>query len=863
MRAMGFRPVVALVPLLVFTACKSEQTIDTGAVVEVSSDLGPSEMNRVRLMGTDAQGQVLYDYTFDLTGPNPFALPLHAGIYPFHDTNAPIQVKAVGLLGNAPVVSRSATLSFEHGRQVLLRLSLLAVCKPVVCSEAYTTCKESGKCEPDKVTGPLPDYVPGQPAIGLDAAVGRPDAAAVDAPAEAGTSDGGLSPSDSRVISTDSPLSGGSMAGNTASSNSGTSTGGSTGGNTPLGGSVPSGGSTLGGGTGTSAAGGTGGNVIPGGGTSSAGKLSSGGVGGGMSSGGVTTSLGGTGGIVTTNGGITSAAGNLSSGGSGGVATSGGTTPVTGTTSSGGSGVVSSIGGTTSAAGSTSAGGTGGSSSSSGGTVSIERPAGYWKISDWGVSAVDWRGCVWAGKDNAVTGSDTWITPVDFTSGTPNGGPYQVSGSVFNDYNAVAMLGFNLNQAPTGQANQCAYDPMLVGSDGPPTIAMPPGGATGIAINWTATKLPLTFRIQIQGVKGGSDANSRWCATIKDATGPSFVPFTDFNTTCWDNKGKAYANEPIDAVAFLVPGTATAKSPYDITVLGFAPGTSKADAPGGAPICGTRTGTIGTSTVLADATQARDASYQRTAVTGMDCKKYVNNNNNWGQPTTTYQQLSFLGPSFTIDAANGIASGTGAPASFPSIYVGANGNTANGTFDTWSDTGLPKAISAIATAQTTFRWSGKSAGDFNATYDAWFAKTAPLPGSYFDGISGFLMVWLYKPASRSPTNNDSDYHRTATIDGKEWDVWIGPRGIASTGTDDKNRPVISYVAKSTITSFSGDLKPFFDDAVSNATSDKANAGTSQAFSADWYLTDVFAGFEVWTGSDGVGLKADEFTFQLN
>jgi hypothetical protein len=472
------------------------------------------------------------------------------------------------------------------------------------------------------------------------------------------------------------------------------------------------------------------------------------------------------------------------------------------------------------------------------------------------VTKVDWHGCVWTGKDSTVTGSDTSVVPSDFmTASTADG--YKISGSVFNDYNSVALIGFNLNEATTGKADQCKNDPAV--KDGPPTVTMPTD-AKGIAINWTAAKLPLTFRIQIQGVKGASDANQRWCATIKDASGPSFVPWTDFNTTCWDNKGNAYKNEPIDAVAFQVPGTTTAKSPYDITIIGFAPGNSKTDAPGKAAACGTKTGTLGSSTVLSDSTKAKDASTARAATQGKDCKTYIVNNNNWGQPTTTCQQLSYTGNSFKIDSANGTASGQGVPASFPSMYVGANGNIAGGSYNTWDDTGLPKAISGITSAKTTFKWSGKSSGDFNATYDIWFAKSAPTAGGYEDGISGLLMVWLYKPGSRSPIGS---VKRQANIGGKDFDVWIGPRGTQSKGSDDSGRPVISYVAKSTITDFSADLKAFFDDAVKNGDADKSAGGTSQAFSSSWMLTDVFAGFELWSAGDGVGLKADEFTFSLN
>ncbi len=565
-------------------------------------------------------------------------------------------------------------------------------------------------------------------------------------------------------------------------------------------------------------------------------------------------------------GGSKSSSSKSSGGSSGGSSSSSSSSSSSGGSSSGGSKSSSSssssggstTGGSSSSSSGTSAGGAGGSSSAGGGsTASGDRPAGYFKTSDWNVSKVDWHGCVWTGKDSDVSGSDTSVVPADFTKDTKDGGPYKISGSVFNDYNSVALIGFNLNEAPNGKSDQCKNDPTV--KDGPPNVTMPTD-AKGIAINWTAAKLPLTFRIQIQGIKGATDANQRWCATIKDASGPSFVPWSEFNTTCWDNKGNAYKNEPIDAIAFQVPGTTTAKSPYDITIIGFAPGNSKEDAPGPAAACGEKTGTIGSDTLLSDATKAKDASTARAATQGKDCKTYIVNNNNWGQPSTTYQLISFAGNSFEIKKANGTASGQGVPASFPSMYVGANGNIAGGSYNTWENTGLPKAIKDITSAKSTFKWSGKSSGDFNACYDIWFAKSAPTAGGYEDGISGLLMVWLYKPGSRQPIGS---VKRQANIAGQDYDVWIGPRGTQSKGSDDSGRPVISYVAKGTVTSFSADLKLFFDDAVKNGDADKSAGGTSQSFSGDWLLTDVFAGFELWSAGDGVGLKADEFTFALN
>ncbi len=601
------------------------------------------------------------------------------------------------------------------------------------------------------------------------------------------------------------------------------------------GGSSGNGGSGSGG---TSAKGGSSGNGS--GGSGSGGTSAKGGSAGNSSGGAGGNGSGGT----SAKGG---SAGN-SSGGAGGV-------------NSGGNGSGGSAGG---ASGSGSGGAAGNGSGGSVGGASGANPPGWYMTSDWNVTSANWQGCVWTGVDcssncpagiTAVAGSTTSITPTDFTAATKEGGPYEVSGTVFNDYNAVAMIGFNLNETTSGKSDQCKYNAAAAAAAGPP-VATVPGSATGIAVNWSAKIAPVTsFRIQIQGVNGATDPTNRWCATITDASGPSFVPFTDFSTQCWTGATNpvAYNKEPIDAVVFLVPGTTTAKAPFDFTITGFAPGTSKADAPGGAAACGTTTGTVGTTSLLSDSSAATDASTQRAAVTGTDCKKYIINNNNWGNETTTYQSLNYTGNSFTDVVTSGSGGGSNV-VSFPSIYIGGNGQTTGGTTSTWTDSGLPKQISAMKSAQTSFKWSGgTSGGNYNAAYDVWFAKTPPT-GEYDDGVSGLLMVWLYKPGSSQPIGTKV---RTATgIAGHNWDVWAGTRNTTAKGTDVATRPVISYVAQdSPITSLSFDLKNFIDDAVSNA--DTAN-GITQAFSSSWYLTDVFAGFEIWNGGDAKGLQ-DTFT----
>jgi hypothetical protein len=50
-----------------------------------------------------------------------------------------------------------------------------------------------------------------------------------------------------------------------------------------------------------------------------------------------------------------------------------------------------------------------------------------------------------------------------------------------------------------------------------------------------------------------------------------------------------------------------------------------------------------------------------------------------------------------------------------------------------------------------------------------------------------------------------------------------------------------------VTSYSGDLKAFMTDAATNG------------IMPGWYLTDVFGGFEIWSGGDATGLECTEFT----
>lgn len=296
---------------------------------------------------------------------------------------------------------------------------------------------------------------------------------------------------------------------------------------------------------------------------------------------------------------------------------------------------------------------------------------------------------------------------------------------------------------------------------------------------------------------------------------------------------------------------------------GQAPGMGGALGPGDAridvhyddpyPTCGTIEATLGGSATFASSTE-------RHALTGDDCRKYVVWNNNFADPTGSTQTVSCVGTSFTVLASTCSAAST-EPASFPSVYIGGNGNIANGAYLTWDDSGLPKQISAVMRAKTSFSWKGGlEGGDFAATVKVWLSKSKAVAGSYDDAISGSLAIWLGQPSHRQPVG---ERVREAMLEGHLFDVWVGPHGSTALGTDDPQRPVVSYVLKdATLSGLDFDLVAFLVDAVSQGSADQSAGKTSSALYGSWYVTDVFAGFQIWTGSDATGLTCKKFSCRV-
>lgn len=533
----------------------------------------------------------------------------------------------------------------------------------------------------------------------------------------------------------------------------------------------------------------------------------------------------------------TAGSGSIGTAGNGSVGTAG-----SGSIGTAGGGSIGTAGAPgTAGGGSVGTAGSGSTGTAGSGPVGNGGP-GYW-------TSKDWHGCSWTGV--GTDGTST-IMPKDFTAKAA-GTPYCVSGTVGAEpkYKSVALLGFNVNEPSTAS---CVYKPVDTTAKGPPSVTPT---ADGIAVNFVkqGTDTTFTLRVQIQGPNGAmtgptGDAD-RWCATITEVSGKVFVPWSAFTPSCWETtaalKGTPYAKQPISAVVFTVPGKLT-DTPYSFCVNGVAYGSSAADAPDGTAMQGDQTGKIGGA-------GGTDLDFARAKVK-VDGHDYVIQNNNWGNPSGSDLELTYKNNSFKITGGTG--SGGDAPASFPSIYIGASGNTANGNFSTHPADNLPTKISDITSITSTFRYSG-STSVFNAAYDIWFANAVPT-ATYNDGIDGFVMIWLRDPSGKQPIGTQQTVSGSAdgtiTIANMKWKVFKGPRGAGPMGTQ-SNAPVVSFV------------NPAEDDnsRAQNFTNinikEFLTAASAFGISSSMYLTDVFAGFEIWNGGSGGNLSVDEFKCVVN
>ena len=161
------------------------------------------------------------------------------------------------------------------------------------------------------------------------------------------------------------------------------------------------------------------------------------------------------------------------------------------------------------------------------------------------------QGYLWLAKTPEATTLS--VTGYDTTPFTP---PVCMRGTVAvtPDFSGNAMLGLNLNQTVSGEPQ-----PFV------PTQA-------GLRVDVTNVEFS-QLRIQIQTAESATNSAGRWCAII--TTGAGFIPWSSFNTACWDGSGTAYAREPIQSAIVFVPGATDFPVPFDVCLNGIA----QADGP--------------------------------------------------------------------------------------------------------------------------------------------------------------------------------------------------------------------------------------------------------------------------------------------
>ncbi len=204
---------------------------------------------------------------------------------------------------------------------------------------------------------------------------------------------------------------------------------------------------------------------------------------------------------------------------------------------------------------------------------------------------------------------------------------------------------------------------------------------------------------------------------------------------------------------------------------------------------------------------------------------YVIQNNRWG--TSATQCINTTSNGFSITQQDGVGSTSGAPVSYPSIFLGCHYSNCS------PSSPLPKQLSTIGTANSSISYSYPGSGTYNASYDIWLNADTNVSGVQDTEI----MIWFNRQGSIQPIGSQTG---TANIAGRSWNVWTGNNG---------GNNVVSYLfTGSVINSLSFDVMDFVRDTFTRG---------SQYGNINWYLTSVQAGFEPWIG--GVGLTVNSFS----
>jgi len=583
-------------------------------------------------------------------------------------------------------------------------------------------------------------------------------------------------------------------------------------------------------------------------------KGTTGGAGATSGQGGATTGQAGSGGSAAGSGGSgttgTGGKGGTGQAGSGGNAgtTDGGVTTGTGgardggTTGTGGAGTGGSTTGTGGAGTGGSTTGTGGAgtagSGGSGGQAGTGMPPG-----DGGgaqnnyVVSGSWHGYAWTYSPMPST-----FNPQNFEALTTPG-PFCVSGLVATQPSATSaaqfgLIAVNLNQAMVAR-----------GMTSPAMTATPT--EDGVLINLTnravggnaagANGALLQVQIQNQSVMPAQ----QWCKFITSPpagqAGDVFIAWSDFNTNCMPapdasfstcSTGTAYSRQPITDIAIKIPANQSVQRPYDVCLNSLRASATVAAPPN-----------AGAGTLVGPGDWA---PVQKGG------KNYVVQNNIWGTAGSNGQTVTFglnSDPtSFNVTAFTGGPGANNSPASYPSVFIGSN------NCRTTAGWGLPKAVSAIQAGTITATWTHNATGDVNASFDIWFGTASESPAITVPS-AGYAMIWPYQPGGRQPNGT---MQGTATIGGQPYVIWGGTQTPPTGGAA---KPCISYVMSSGQTNLTNlDVGAVIRDAATR-TVDCGRGASLPCIDPGSSLTNIFAGFEVWSG--GAGRQSSNFSMTVN
>lgn len=111
----------------------------------------------------------------------------------------------------------------------------------------------------------------------------------------------------------------------------------------------------------------------------------------------------------------------------------------------------------------------------------------------------------------------------------------------------------------------------------------------GIRISVSSfTSVPL--RLQIAGPNAETDENDRWCVVIGNGGSDLFIPWTAFNTPCWNvSQGNDYDFEPITSVSIVVPGDTSGARTFDFCIDDIEEADQEDTGSGGCDISGNPT----------------------------------------------------------------------------------------------------------------------------------------------------------------------------------------------------------------------------------------------------------------------------------